>query len=148
MILRSKDKNKENGEAGYTLLELLVVLAILALILSIATPMVMKQFGKAKSDTARVQVSALATNLEFFFMDVGRYPTVDEGLDALITKPTSAAGWNGPYVARASSLKDPWGAPYGFKRMQGEARSFEIYSLGADAKTGGEGEDRDVSSLE
>lgn len=136
------------GDEGYTLLELLVVLAILALILGVAAPMIMKQFGAAKSKTAAIQVRALATNLEFFMLDVGRYPSEGEGLKALREKPADAKGWNGPYVSQATNLVDPWGQAYLYKPLADKMAPFEIKSLGSDGKAGGEGEDRDVSSLD
>jgi len=135
-------------EDGYTLLELLVVLAILGLVLGVAAPMMMKQFGAAKSKTASIQVRALSSNLEFFMLDVGRYPTEDEGLNALSEKPSGLNTWNGPYVSQSTSLADPWGNIYVYKPRKSELPAFEITSLGADGKVGGEGEDRDISNLD
>ncbi len=137
-----------NNQAGYTLLELLVVLSILALILGIAIPTVMNQFGKAKTETARIQVVSLAANLEFFFLDVGRYPSAEEGLRVLIEEPEGVRGWGGPYIRQASSLIDPWGQPYSYRLLLGGPGPFEIFSLGRDQKPGGEGEESDISNLE
>lgn len=147
-------KKKKNAcallteESGYTLLELLVVMAILGLLLSIAAPMVMKQFGTAKTKTATIQVRALASNLEFFMLDVGRYPTKEEGLESLLTKPSNVVGWNGPYLMQSNSLLDPWGKIYFYEPREGEVPAYKISSLGADGKVGGDGEDRDISNLE
>ena len=132
---------------GYTLLELLVVLAILVLIVGIAAPLVLKQFGNAKTDTAKVQVNALAGNVEFFILDVGRAPTQDEGLGALVKQPSGVTRWRGPYIKKQSQLTDPWGNPYLYRLTSGNS-PFEIVSLGADGEEGGEGEDKDVSSQE
>lgn len=141
-------KSTKSSEDGYTLLELLVVLAILALILGIAVPAIIGQFSKAKVETAKIQVSSLAANLEFFYLDVGRYPTDEEGLQVLVDPPANARGWNGPYIRQRSSLMDPWGTPYLYKSSTDEPKFFEVYSLGADGKPGGEGENRDISSNE
>jgi len=140
-------KKNISAEDGYTLLELLVVLAILALIAGIAVPQVMKAFGRAKSDTAQVQIEALATNLEFYRFDVGAYPTSEEGLKALIERPSGRNGWNGPYVTKRSMIQDPWGVAYGYK-SPGEHGEFDIYTLGSDNQEGGEGEAKDVGNWE
>lgn len=131
---------------GYTLLELLVVLGILVLIIGIATPLVLSQFGKAKVDAARVQVNALSGNVEFFILDVGRAPSTEEGLQALLEQPAGLKRWQGPYVKKVGQLTDPWGNPYQYKLS--EAGEFEILSYGADGAAGGEGTGADVSSLE
>lgn len=136
---------RESSEAGYTLLELLVVLAILALIAGLAVPQVLKSFGRAKSDTVRVQVNALASNLEFYKFDVGQYPTQQQGLQALVAAPANIKNWNGPYVTKEKTLVDPWGRPYLYK-FPGEHGEFDIYSLGADGEAGGEGEAQDVGN--
>lgn len=133
------------GESGFTLLELLVVLAILGLLIGIAVPQVMKSFSKAKTDTVRIQLDALASNIEFYRLDVGDYPSQSAGLNALVTRPADAAVWNGPYVTKVRSLTDPWGRPYQY-RYPGEHGAFDIFSLGSDGRTGGEGEAQDVGN--
>ena len=130
---------------GFTLLELLVVLAILVLLASIATPQVLKYLGRAKTDTAKVQIENLSAALDFYRLDVGTYPSNDQGLQALVEAPAQASGWNGPYVKKKEMLIDPWGNPYRY-RFPGEHGPFDVYSLGADNAPGGEGEDRDVVS--
>ena len=130
---------------GFTLLELMVVLLILALLATIATPQVMKHFAKAKSETARIQVTALASSVEFFHLDLGRYPTKDEGLRSLVASPGKEPKWDGPYIKQEGSLIDPWGHPYLY-RIPGLHGAFDIYSLGSDGKEGGEGDAKDVGN--
>lgn len=132
-------------EDGYTLLELLVVLVILTLIIGIAGPTVLRQFGKAKSDTARIEVNRLVTDLEFFRVDVGRFPTEEEGLNALLVRPDGAASWGGPYLPKASQLNDPWGRPYTYD-LSDNGQTVKVESLGADGAEGGDAENADISS--
>lgn len=134
------------NEDGFSLMEVIVVLAIIGLIMGIAGPMVMKQFSKAKGKTAAIQVKALKANMEFLYLDVGRYPTESEGLNSLLKQPASAPGWNGPYISDAASLIDPWGRPYLYKITNEGAAAYLIYSYGADGKEGGSGDDQDVYS--
>ena len=131
--------------AGFTLLELLVVLAILGLLAVVATPQVLKYLGKAKHETAKVQIQNLGTALDLYRFEVGRYPTTQEGLAALVAAPTGAARWNGPYVKKRESLTDPWDRPYGY-RSPGQHGAYDLYTLGADGQPGGEGENRDATS--
>jgi general secretion pathway protein G len=132
-------------DTGFTLLELMVVLLILALLASIAAPQVMKHLGKAKTQTARIQVDALTASVNFFQMDTGRAPTDQEGLKVLIERPANEPKWDGPYIQKSDSLTDPWGHPYQYKHP-GPHRDIEIYSLGSDGKEGGEGEARDIGN--
>ena len=127
--------------AGFTLVELLVVLAILTLLAGLVGPRVLGQLGGAKNKTAGVQIADLDKALELYKLDVGRFPTTEEGLDALAKKPaTVASGWNGPYL-KGGVPADPWGKPYRYQSANGVV---EIVSLGADGAPGGEGENADV----
>jgi general secretion pathway protein G len=127
--------------AGFTLVELLVVLAILTLLAGLVGPRVLSQLGAAKSKTAALQIADIDKALELFKLDVGRYPTTEEGLDALVKKPTSvASGWSGPYL-KGGVPSDPWSHPY---RYQSTGPNIEIMSLGADGAPGGEGENADI----
>ena len=125
---------------GFTLIELLVVLAILTLLAGLVGPRMLNQLGGAKSKTAAVQIADLDKSLELFKLDVGRFPTTEEGLEALVTKPGSATGWNGPYL-KGGLPTDPWGKPYKYALNGG---AVEILSLGADGATGGDGENADI----
>ena len=127
--------------AGFTLIELLVVLAILTLLAGLVGPRVLSQLGGAKSKTAGVQIADLDKALEIYKLDVGRYPTTEEGLEALVRKPGSANGWAGPYLKGGAVPTDPWNHPYRYASSSG---SVEIISLGADNAPGGEGENADV----
>ncbi len=127
--------------AGFTLLELLIVLAILALIAGIAVPQIFNVFGGAQADAARLQIKALSNTLGFYRLDVGRYPTTDEGLQALLSRPQSVTRWAGPYMADADSLTDPWGNPYVYRST---SESVIIMSYGADGEEGGDGDNADI----
>ena len=132
-------------QTGFTLVELLVVLIILGLIAAFAAPQVIKYVGGAKSDSAKIQVERLSSVLDLYRLQVGRYPSDDEGLDALMDAPADASNWDGPYLKKADSLIDPWGRPYLY-RFPGEHGDFDLYTLGADDQEGGEGENRDLTS--
>ncbi len=128
---------------GFTLIELLVVLAILGLLIGLVGPRFLGQLGSAKSKTASVQIADLEKGLELYKLDVGRFPTNEEGLDALIHRPANASGWNGPYLKASSVPLDPWNRPYKYANP-GPNGDPEILSLGADGTPGGEGENADI----
>ena len=133
--------------AGFTLIELLVVLVILGLLAGLVGPQVMKYLSSASSDTARLQIENLSNALEGYRIEVGRYPTTEEGLEALVEAPPGATRWNGPYLKKSVIPQDPWGNEYNY-RSPGEHGPFDIYSLGSDNAPGGEGESRDIVSWE
>jgi general secretion pathway protein G len=133
------------NEDGFTLLELLVVLAILGLLAAIVGPQVIRYLGSSKTQTASVQVKNVAAALELFRLDAGRYPTPQEGLGALIKSPASVPIWNGPYLPQATALVDPWGNGYLF-RVPGEHGEIDVFSLGSDKAAGGAGEAKDVGN--
>jgi general secretion pathway protein G len=132
-------------QAGFTLIELLVVLVILGLLAAFAAPQVLNYLSRAKSDAAKVQVQNIASILDLYRLEVGSYPSEDDGLDALLEPPPDAPRWNGPYVKKRDALIDPWGQTYLY-RYPGEHGAYDLYSLGADQSEGGEGEDQDVTS--
>lgn len=141
------DRRQAQPAAGFTLIELLVVLVILGLLAGLVGPQVMKYLGSAKSDSAKVQVEELSNALDLYRLSVGRYPSSEEGLNALVQESAGVENWNGPYLSKKSVPKDPWGREYQY-RSPGENGTFDIYSLGADNLEGGDGEDRDVLSWE
>lgn len=130
-------------QAGFTLIEVLIVTGILALLATLATPQVMRYFGHARVEAARIQLSAITTAMELFAIDNGGYPTQQAGLSALIRPPPNAHNWRGPYLKKAEGLIDPWGRPYGY-RIPGRQSAFEVFTLGRDNATGGAGEDQDI----
>jgi len=134
-----------DDESGFTLMELLIVLAILGLLATFAVPRVIQFLSTAKADTADVQIESLESALEFYFLDTGTYPSSADGLQSLMQQPDGIAGWNGPYVTKAEGLTDPWGNPYKY-RFPGENGTYDIFSFGADNAEGGEGESADVTS--
>jgi general secretion pathway protein G len=136
---------RRRREAGFTLLELLVVLAILGLLAAIIAPRVIGYLAQAKTSTAKTQINNITSALELYRLDVGHYPTQQEGLPALVAAPQGAVGWNGPYLKNQTGVTDPWGQPYLYKNP-GQHGEVDVFSLGADKQPGGTGEDQDVGS--
>ena len=137
---------KHRLEEGFTMLEVLVVLVILTALVGLAGPAVLNQFGRAKAETARIEVNRLVTELEMFRVDVGRFPTQEEGLNALLNAPDGLGNWQGPYITKASQIIDPWGNPYVYNLVN-EGQGVEVRSMGADGADEGIGENQDISSL-
>lgn len=135
---------RHGAQAGFTILELLVALGIMGLIAAIAVPQVFSYLGRARTETARLQLNALSNALELYALDLGTHPTTEQGLAALIRAPAGARNWNGPYLKKAEGLIDPWGRPYQY-RSPAAGSAFEIFSLGRDNAPGGTGENADVS---
>ncbi len=140
-----KRRERRRRQAGFTLVELLVVLIILGLIAAFAAPRVIKFVGGAKTDSAKIQIERLSGVLDLYRLQVGRYPSDDEGLNALMEQPADAPDWEGPYLKKADALIDPWRRAYIY-RFPGEHGDYDLYSLGADGEDGGEGENRDLTS--
>lgn len=128
-------------DGGYTLTEILVVMAVIGLIAAVLTPGLVGQLGRARAKTAQMQLETIASGVEMFRADVGRYPTDSEGLNVLVNQPSDAEGWTGPYLKNARVLQDPWGNAVSYKS---EGRSFVVRSLGADGAASGFGLDRDL----
>lgn len=142
---RDETPEPPRATAGFTLVELLVMLAILALLAALVGPRVIGYIGNSKSQTAKVQIESLAAALQLYRIDAGRYPTTAEGLRALVERPGSATTWNGPYLAKREVPRDPWGRDYLY-RSPGQNGDFEIATLGADNQKGGSGENADISN--
>ncbi|WP_407703805.1 type II secretion system major pseudopilin GspG [Xaviernesmea oryzae] len=134
-------------EAGFTLIEMLVVLVIIGLLVSLVAPKVFNQLSDARVKTARIQLQNFASGLDMFYLDMSRYPTTAEGLAAVYVRPANAKGWNGPYLRGNDVPKDPWNHDYIY-RSPGQGRPYEILSLGADGAEGGTGDAADIKSWE
>jgi general secretion pathway protein G len=122
---------------GFTLVELLVVLAILGLLVGLAVPQLFKYFSRAKTDAANVQIESIASGLDLFLLDVGRYPTDQEGLRALVEQPGNLTRWNGPYLSRPSILTDPWGQAYVYHVPGRNHTAYDLYTRGPDGSATG-----------
>jgi general secretion pathway protein G len=138
---------KFQSSQGFTLIELLVVLVILGLLAGMVGPNVMKYIGSSKVEVAKAQLEDLSAGLDLFKLDVGRYPSDDEGLQVLVEGSAQIAGWNGPYLRKKRLPLDPWNRDYVYV-VPGQGNDYELYSLGADGEPEGAGEDADLSAWE
>ena len=129
---------------GFTLLELLVVMVIIGLLAGIVAPRYFGQVGKSEVKVTRAQLNSLEQALDQWRLDVGRYPTTEEGLNALMTAPPDITGWTGPYLKKAVPL-DPWGHPFVYQQP-GEHGEIDLYSYGKDGQPGGNGESADITN--
>jgi len=145
MTHRRNAEARFERQAGFTLLELLVVLAILGLLAAIVGPQVIRYLDSSKTQSARVQAKNIVAALNLFKLDASRYLTPEEGLAALVKAPPNMPNWNGPYLPEQSAIVDPWGRPY-LLRIPGEHGEVDVYTLGSDGRPGGTGEARDVGS--
>ncbi|HTT47481.1 MAG TPA: type II secretion system major pseudopilin GspG [Pseudolabrys sp.] len=146
MILdRENIKRRMRGQGGFTLIEILVVIAIIALIVSLVGPRVLNYLGESKVKAAKIQIQSLGSALDLFNLDAGRYPTTAEGLTALVQSPGTIPNWNGPYLKGGLVPNDPWGKPYVY-RSPGEHGPYDIMSYGSDGQEGGTGTAADITS--
>ena len=147
LVMRLPRTGRRRGcrQAGFTLIELLVVLVILGLLSAFVAPQVLNYLSRAKTDAARIQIQNVASVLDLYRLENGRYPSEQEGLDALLEPPPDTPRWNGPYVRQRDALLDPWGQMYVY-RYPGEFSAYDLYTLGADQAEGGDGEDQDITS--
>jgi general secretion pathway protein G len=147
-VLRRRNAPSARGsEAGFTLIELLVVLVILGLLIGLVGPAMIRQLGAAKHRVAEQSIERLSGVLDLYRLDVGSYPTTEQGLAALNAAPAGVSGWGGPYLKDASGIRDPWGRDYVYRSpSQRPGHALDIVTLGADGRPGGEGEDADILS--
>ena len=139
-------RRRSDLRAGYSLLEILIVLAIIALIAALVGPRLFAQFDKSKVTAARVQTKALESAIETMRIDIGRYPSPAEGLTLLNAAPGSGvANWSGPYLA-GGVPKDPWGHDYVYTAPAADGQEPKVTSLGADGKPGGTGNNADIDN--
>ncbi|MGA7178388.1 MAG: type II secretion system major pseudopilin GspG [Thiobacillaceae bacterium] len=134
--------NSVNDHHGFTLIELLVVIVIIGLLVGYVAPRYFAQVGKSEVKVAQAQINGLEKALDEYRLDVGHYPTTEQGLAALNAQPAGEARWQGPYLKKAVP-NDPWGQAYQY-RSPGEHGEFDLYSFGKDGKPGGEGESADI----
>src|SRR4051812_5033871 len=135
-------------QRGMTLIEILVVLVLIGIVLGIVGGNFIGRGEKAKGDAAKIEIGQISQALDLFKLETGRYPTTQEGLQALISAPTGVNNWNGPYWKRSAVPKDPWGNEYKYISPANSGAAYEIVSLGADGKEGGEGPNKDISSTQ
>jgi len=130
-------------QAGFTLLELMIVIAILGMLAFVATPPLLRYLDVAKNDSVKVQLQGLGVALDLYAYETGHYPSNHDGLESLVHRPSGATRWNGPYLKQAEMLKDPWGHPYHY-RMPGRHGSYDLYSGGPDGGDPGENAAHDL----
>ncbi len=135
------------GQRGMTLIEILVVLVLIGLVLGIVGGNYLGRGEKAKADAAKIEIGQIAQTLDLYKLETGRYPTTQEGLQALVQAPTGVTNWNGPYWKKSTLPKDPWGNEYRYA-SPGQNAPYDIMSYGADGREGGEGPSKDISSTQ
>lgn len=140
----SHDQAGARAQQGFTLLELLVVMVIIGLLASIVAPQYFSQLGKSNAKVAKAQIESFGQALDQYRLDIGRYPTTEQGLGALRALPAGVARWQGPYLKKDVPL-DPWNNAYHYT-SPGQHGDYDLVSYGADAQPGGEGEAADVVS--
>jgi general secretion pathway protein G len=144
-VARSLDSRRRASERGFTLLELLVVLAILGLLVAFVAPAVLRQLGNAKEKIAHQSIERLGGVLDMYKLDVGSYPTTEQGLQSLIARPAGVTRWNGPYLQGNAVPEDPWGHPFLYQNpSQRPGNEYDLYSLGPTGRPGGTGSDAPI----
>lgn len=143
-MLCSPVPHKRFRMGGFTLLELLVVMVIIGLLTAYVGPKFFSQIGKSEVKATRAQIDALEKALDQYRLDIGRYPTTEQGLEALMTRPGGELKWGGPYLRKAVP-NDPWGKAYAY-RQPGEHGEYDLLSLGKDGQPGGSGEAEDITN--
>jgi general secretion pathway protein G len=140
--LAERRPSVENFEAGFTLLEVLVVIVILGLLISLVAPAALRQLGSARSSVARQSIERLGSVLDLYKLDVGSYPDTEDGLQALVSKPATVASWNGPYIKGDQVPLDPWNHPYIYRNPSNRGgHEYDLCSLGPNAQNGASNSD-------
>jgi general secretion pathway protein G len=136
---------RRRRQAGFTLIEIMVVMVIIGLLMALVGPNLIGRSEKAKTQAAAMQIERLGTVLDTFRLDIGRYPSTQEGLQALVQRPSGLERWDGPYLNKGVP-KDPWDRPYIYRSPGDGGRPYDIYSFGADGAPGGQDNNRDITS--
>lgn len=142
---KKRKPGHDAGQAGFTLIEMLVVITIIGLIMGLIGPRVLNYLSESKVKAARIQLQSFGSALDLFYLDAGRYPSTSEGLGALVQRTPGVAAWNGPYLKGGSLPNDPWNHPYLY-HSPGERAPYEIISYGSDGQEGGSGIAADIST--
>lgn len=142
---RGRSRARRAAEAGFTLIEMLVVITIIGLIMALVAPRVLNYLSESKVKAAKIQIASFASALDLYYLDIGHYPTSAEGLAALVARPGNQTTWNGPYLNGGILPEDPWGHAYVY-RSPGEHGPYDIVSYGADGHESGTGNGNDITS--
>ena len=141
------NRKRSSYQHGMTLIEILVVLVLIGIVMGILGGNFIGRGEKAKADAAKIEIGQIGQALDLYKLETGRYPSSSEGLQALVAAPAGATNWNGPYWKKSSIPKDPWGNDYRYT-SPGQKGAYDIVSLGADGKEGGDGTNKDISSAD
>jgi general secretion pathway protein G len=137
-------RERSHRAAGFTLLELLVVMVIIGLLASYVAPRFFEQIGKSEIKTTRAQLDAFDKALGTYRLDTGHYPSTEQGLKALVERPADEPKWSGPYLSKALP-SDPWGHPYLYRQPGDQTHDYDLLSYGKDGQRGGTAENADIS---
>lgn len=139
-------RSTSQRERGFSLLELLAVLVILGILAGVFAPKFLGQAESAKRKAAKLEIDQIGQSLDLYKLEIGKYPTSQEGLAALVTAPSGTSNWNGPYLKKTTVPKDPWGNEYKYVSPGDQNRPYDIVSMGSDGKDGGDGDGKDITS--